>query len=99
MAAEMGGNCALTKPHETFTHPVYKVTMVGLTDLVSRMAPQSSDLYANNLYHLCDELGGATKFSLNMEDEIVQNMTVVAEGAMTWVPLDERVQVRPSSPS
>lgn len=35
LAAENGGNCSLTKPHEVTT---YKgVTIVGYTDLPSRM--------------------------------------------------------------
>jgi NAD(P) transhydrogenase subunit alpha len=90
MAAEMGGNCALTKRDAIYRHETYGVTMIGFTDLVSRMAPQSSDLYANNLWHLVDELGGGSGFQLNMEDEIVDNMMVVTGGAVTWVPIDQR---------
>jgi NAD/NADP transhydrogenase alpha subunit len=39
MASEMGGNCDITKPGESYTHPEYGVTVIGYTDLVSRMAP------------------------------------------------------------
>jgi NAD/NADP transhydrogenase alpha subunit len=39
MAAEMGGNCALTRPNERYTDPGSQVTIIGFTDLVSRMAP------------------------------------------------------------
>jgi NAD/NADP transhydrogenase alpha subunit len=39
MAAEMGGNCTLTRKGESYEHPDYGVTMVGYYDLVSRMAP------------------------------------------------------------
>jgi NAD/NADP transhydrogenase alpha subunit len=39
MAAEMGGNCTLTRKGEIFEHPDYGVIIIGLYDLVSRMAP------------------------------------------------------------
>ena len=48
MAAEMGGNCALTAKDKAFVTE-NGVTILGYTDLNSRMAPQSSELYANNL--------------------------------------------------
>jgi NAD(P) transhydrogenase subunit alpha len=85
MAAEMGGNCALTKPGEVYTTN-NGVIIIGFIDLVSRMAPQSSELYANNLYHLLDNLGGASKFVINLEDEIISSMCVVNNGQVTWSP-------------
>ena len=60
------------------------MTIVGFTDLVSRMAPQSSELYANNLWHFLDELGGAKKFKINIDDEIQRSMAVVYKGQMVW---------------
>ena len=85
MAAEMGGNCELTRPGEVVTTR-NGVTIVGFTDLVSRMAPQSSELYANNLYHLLDNMGGASGFQVKLEDEIISSMCVVSEGKMVWSP-------------
>ncbi|CAG9328299.1 unnamed protein product [Blepharisma stoltei] len=85
MAAEMGGNCAYTKANEVIVTE-NGVTIVGFTDLTSRMAPQSSELYANNLYNLLDEMGGAEKFNINMKDEIIAPMSVVHEGKMVWSP-------------
>ena len=76
MAAEMGGNCSLTRPNEVYTTK-NGVTIIGFTDLVSRMAPQSSELYANNLWHFMDELGGAKNLNINMDDEIQRAMAVV----------------------
>jgi len=90
MAAEMGGNCELTEPGEAITDPQSGVIIIGYTDLVSRMAPQSSELFANNLWHLLDELGGASKYHINMQDEIVNNMVVANAGEVTWIPLDKR---------
>jgi NAD(P) transhydrogenase subunit alpha len=83
LAAEMGGNCALTRAGEVVD--VDGVKIVGYTDLASRMAEQSSQLYAVNLCHLLDDM---TKpdFRVDMEDEVVRPMTVCHEGAVTWPP-------------
>ena len=91
MAAEMGGNCSLCRPNEAYLYEESGVYIVGYTDLVSRMAPQSSELYTNNLWHLLDEFGGAENISeIDLDDEIVQNMVVSHKGVVTWVPLDQR---------
>ena len=52
LAAENGGNCELTRPGECYVDERSGVTLIGYTDLPSRMAEQSSALYANNLKHL-----------------------------------------------
>lgn len=85
MAAEMGGNCAYTKANEVVVTD-NGVTILGFTDLPSRMAPQSSELYANNLYNLLEEIGGAEKLKLDINDEIIGPMTVVDGGKMVWSP-------------
>ncbi|MGD1859029.1 MAG: Re/Si-specific NAD(P)(+) transhydrogenase subunit alpha [Leptolyngbyaceae cyanobacterium] len=82
MAAEQGGNCELTRPHEIYDHNGVKI--VGLTDLVSRMANQASQLYGTNLYHLLHELGGAADHHLDLEDDVVRQATVVLEGEVIW---------------
>jgi len=69
MAAENGGNCELTKADRLFVSS-NGVSIIGYTDLVSRMAPQSSELYATNLCHLLDEIGSPEDLKINMEDEI-----------------------------
>ena len=50
------------------------------------MAPQSSELYSNNIWHLLDDMGRAEDFKVNLEDEIIKAMTVVHQGKMTWTP-------------
>ena len=54
MAAEQGGNCELTVPGEAVVR--HGVTIIGYTDLASRLAKQSSTLYATNLLRLMEEL-------------------------------------------
>ncbi|HEY9878721.1 MAG TPA: Re/Si-specific NAD(P)(+) transhydrogenase subunit alpha [Leptolyngbyaceae cyanobacterium] len=82
MAAEQGGNCEVTHPGEVYNYN--GVTIVGLTDLPSRMAAQASQLYGTNLYHLLHDLGGAEKYSVNFEDEVIRGTTVMRSGEVTW---------------
>src|SRR5574341_1736017 len=69
MAAEQGGNCELTVPGQAVVR--HSVTIVGYTDLASRLAKQSSTLYATNLLRLTEELCKAKDgvAMVNMEDE------------------------------
>jgi NAD(P) transhydrogenase subunit alpha len=84
MAAEQGGNCAVTKPGEIYC---YKgVTIIGLTDLPSRMASQSSQLYGNNLCHLLSAMGGSNDFKVDLTDEVVRGALVLHNGAITYPP-------------
>ncbi|MBU4505633.1 MAG: Re/Si-specific NAD(P)(+) transhydrogenase subunit alpha, partial [Gammaproteobacteria bacterium] len=84
MAAEQGGNCELTVPGEAVVR--HGVTIVGYTDLASRMAQQSSTLYATNLFRLSEELcktkDGVT--NVNMEDDAIRGLTVIKNGEITW---------------
>jgi len=86
LAAEQGGNCELTEPGEAVVK--HGVTIVGYTDLVSRLAKQSSTLYANNLFRLTEELcktkDGA--INVNMEDDAIRGLTVIKDGSITWPP-------------
>jgi len=97
MAAEQGGNCELTRPHEIYDHNGIKI--VGLTDLASRMANQASQLYGTNLYHLLNELGGAANHHLDLEDDVVRQATVVLAGEVIWPapPLEQPAPPPPPS--
>lgn len=91
MAAERGGNCTLTVPGSVIEDEESGVSIVGLTDLAARMAPQSSELYANNLGHLLEEMGGAAGFKVDREhNEIIHDMAILHNGKFTWVPLEQR---------
>ncbi len=86
LAAEQGGNCALTKKDQVNLQ--HGVKIIGYTDLPSRLATQSSQLYATNLRHLltelCPEKDGNIK--LNMEDDVIRGTTVSHQGKITWPP-------------
>lgn len=84
MAAEQGGNCELTVPNEAVVR--HGVTIIGYTDLASRLAKQSSTLYATNLLRLAEELCKAKDgvAVVNMEDDAIRGLTVVKDGEITW---------------
>ncbi|MFL9912911.1 Re/Si-specific NAD(P)(+) transhydrogenase subunit alpha [Paraburkholderia fungorum] len=86
MAAEQGGNCELTQPGEVVS--VKGVTIIGYTDLPSRMATQSSQLYGTNIRHLLTDLtpqkDGVAR--IDMDDDVMRGATVVFQGAVSWPP-------------
>jgi NAD(P) transhydrogenase subunit alpha len=86
MAAEQGGNCELTEPGQAVVK--HGVTIVGYTDLVSRLAKQSSTLYGSNLFRLTEELCKTKDglINVNMEDDAIRGLTVIKDGTITWPP-------------
>jgi NAD(P) transhydrogenase subunit alpha len=84
MAAEQGGNCELTEPGKAVV--AHGVTIIGYTDLASRLARQSSTLYSNNLLRLAEELCKTKDgvVDVNMEDDAIRGLTVIKDGAITW---------------
>ena len=100
MAAEQGGNCELTVPGEAVVR--HGVTIVGYTDLVSRLAKQASTLYSNNLLRLTEELcknADGRKdgtINVNMDDDAIRGLTVIKDGAITWpAPAIQQAAPRP----
>jgi NAD(P) transhydrogenase subunit alpha len=95
LAAEQGGNCELTEPNKVVVKN--NVTIIGYTDLPSRLASQSSQLYATNMRHLltdmCPEKNG--EVVVNMEDEVVRGATVVKAGQVTWPPPAPKLSAAP----
>jgi len=95
MAAEQGGNCELTAPHQVTVK--HGVTIIGYSDLPSRLSKQSSTLYATNLFRLAEELCKTKDgvINVNMEDEVLRGTTVVKEGNVTWPPPAPKLSAAP----
>ncbi len=95
LAAEQGGNCELTEPNEVVNR--HGVTLIGYTDLPSRLAAQSSQLYATNLRYLltemCPEKDG--ELVVDMEDEVIRGATVVNGREITWPPPAPKLSAAP----
>ncbi len=98
MAAEQGGNCELTVPGQTVVR--HGVTIVGYTDLASRLAKQSSTLYATNLLRLTEELCKTKDgmVNVNFEDDAIRGLTVIKEGAVTWPAPPPKLPAAPPKP-
>ena len=96
MAAEQGGNCELTEPGQAVVK--HGVTIVGYTDLASRLSKQSSTLYATNLFRLSEELCKTKDgiANVNMEDDAIRGLTVIKDGAITWPAPPPKVAAAPA---
>jgi NAD(P) transhydrogenase subunit alpha len=99
LAAEQGGNCELTEPNQVVVK--HGVTIIGYTDLPSRLARQSSTLYATNLFRLTEELCKAKDgvINVNMEDDAIRGLTVVKDGNITWPPPPLKLPAPAAKPS
>ena len=95
MAGEQGGNCELTVPGEAVVR--HGVTIIGYTDLVSRLAKQASTLYSTNLLRVTEELCKTKDgvINVNMDDDAIRGLTVVKDGAITWPPPPPKLPAAP----
>jgi NAD(P) transhydrogenase subunit alpha len=97
LAAENGGNCALTHPGSVVEQ--HGVHIIGYIDLPSRLAPTASVLYGNNLAYLLEDLGGAANFHIDLDDEVVRQSLVVHEGSVVWPPPRKDPPPAPAKPA
>src|SRR5512143_1867588 len=95
MAAEQGGNCELTVPGEAVVR--HGVTIIGYTDLASRLAKQSSTLYSTNLLRVTEELCKTKDGTINVDfdDDAIRGLTVLKEGEVTWPPPAPKLAAAP----
>jgi len=95
LAAQQGGNCALCVPGEVVVR--HGVTIIGITDLPSRLPTQSSQLYGTNLRHLLTDLtpNKDGQIDVNMDDEVIRGTTVIKNGEITWPPPAPKLRAAP----
>jgi NAD(P) transhydrogenase subunit alpha len=98
LAAEQGGNCKLSEAGKVVKK--HGVSIIGYTDLPSRMAAQASQLYGTNLRHLLTDMSkekdGNAK--VDFEDEVVRGATAVREGEITFPPPAPKLSAAPAKP-
>jgi NAD(P) transhydrogenase subunit alpha len=99
LAAEQGGNCDYTKPGEVVVRN--GVTIIGYTDLPSRLATQSSQLYGTNLRHFLTDLTPKKDGNIvvNMEDDVIRGATVINQGNITWPPPPLKIPAIAAAPA
>jgi NAD(P) transhydrogenase subunit alpha len=98
MAAEQGGNCECTVPGEVVVR--HGVTIIGYKDLPSRLAKQSSTLYATNLFRLAEDMLKTKSIegdvvNVDMQDEVLRGTTVINKGEVTWPPPAPKLSAAP----
>jgi len=100
LAAEQGGNCAATVKGERIVTD-NGVVVLGYTDMASRMAAQSSQLYGTNLRHMLDDMTPDKdgQPNVNMEDVVLRGCTVVKDGEITYPPPAVATSVAPKAPA
>ena len=96
LAAEQGGNCELTIPHNVNVTE-NGITIIGYSDLPSRLPNQSSQLYGTNLRHLLTDMTPEKdgQMIIDMEDEAVRGATVINKGEITWPPPAPKLSATP----
>ena len=99
LAAERGGNCDLTVPDEKIVTD-NGVTIVGYTDFPSRMATQSSTLYATNIRHMMTDLTPEKDgvVNHNMEDDVIRGATITHDKEVTFPPPPPKIQAIAAKP-
>ena len=97
LAAEQGGNCKLSKADKVVTHKGVKI--IGYTDLPSRLATQSSQLYSTNLRHMLTDLTPEKdgQIDWNMEDDVIRCSTVAYDGKVTWPSEPPKLSAAPAA--
>jgi len=86
LASEMGGNCEYTEKGKKIV-TANGVTIIGYTDLPSRLPTQSSSLFGNNIVKYLGELGHKTEgWRVNLDNDVVRGSIVLKNGEMLWPP-------------
>ncbi|GAA4876281.1 Re/Si-specific NAD(P)(+) transhydrogenase subunit alpha [Kitasatospora terrestris] len=98
MAAAQGGNVAGTVAGRTVVTD-NGVTIIGYTDLASRLPAQASQLFGTNLVNLLKLVtpGKDGRLTLDFEDVVQRAVTVVREGETTWPPPAVSVSAAPAA--
>jgi NAD(P) transhydrogenase subunit alpha len=78
VAAEQGGNCALTEAGADVVR--HGVTIIGRTDLPSRLAVHASQMYSRNMEKLLVHLAGDGGLRLDVQDEIIRGCVITHRG-------------------
>jgi NAD(P) transhydrogenase subunit alpha len=90
LAAEQQGNCELTKPGETVVE--HGVTLIGVTDMPSRLSAHASQMYSRNMEKLLFYVTKDGAWKLDFKDEIVAGSVITNEGQIVHAKVKETAQ-------
>ncbi len=79
LAAEAGGNAALTKPNETIVTE-NGVTIIGTTNLASTMPYNASQLYSRNVHALLSPFIKDGALDLDFNDDVIKGACITRDG-------------------
>ncbi|WP_086726646.1 Re/Si-specific NAD(P)(+) transhydrogenase subunit alpha [Streptomyces carpinensis] len=98
MAAAQGGNVEGTVPGRAVVTD-NGVTVIGYTDLASRLPTQASQLFGTNLVNLVKLLtpGKDGQLTIDFDDVVQRAVTVVRDGDVTWPPPPVAVSAAPAA--
>jgi NAD(P) transhydrogenase subunit alpha len=78
LAAEQGGNCALTEPGQDVVR--HGVSILGPINLAGTMATHASLMYSRAVARFVQALAPEGKVQLNLEDELIRGPLVTHGG-------------------
>lgn len=87
LAAEAGGNCALTEAGKSVVK--HGVQIIGELNIPSLLAQESSRLYARNVMHLVSEISKKGELELKRDDEIIQSALILFNGEIVHPQLKQ----------
>jgi NAD(P) transhydrogenase subunit alpha len=88
LAADQGGNCALTKPGEEVV--TNGVTVIGPVNLPSSMPFHASEMYARNITNFLMHLARDGKVQIDLNDELTRATLVTHRGEIVKEALREK---------
>jgi NAD(P) transhydrogenase subunit alpha len=97
LAAEGGGNCALTQAEKTTQ--AHGVTIMGPINLASAIPFHASQMYAKNLAAFLQNLIQEGEIHLNQEDPIIADTLLTHQGEVVNPRLRERLELSDSEPA
>lgn len=80
IAAEQGGNCALTQAGKEVIHN--GVTIIGADNLPSTIPVHASQMYSKNIFSLLQHITKDGKLNLDFDDDIINKSCVTHDGAI-----------------
>jgi NAD(P) transhydrogenase subunit alpha len=89
LAADQGGNCALTRPGETLVHA--GVSIIGASNLPVTVPVDASQLFAHTVVNLFRYLYPSTGPAPDLNDPIVRETCVTRDGAIVSATMREPV--------